>query len=93
MEIIKEYNLLGKVDHEGYIYIEVCKGMYGLPQAGILVQELLAERLDRHGYQQSAIIPEYWKHDTMPIDFTLVVGDFGIKYTKEEHKNHLLGIM
>jgi len=33
------------------------KGMYGLPQAGIIAQELLAERLGKHGYSQSDIIP------------------------------------
>ncbi len=35
-EIIKQYKLAEKVDLDGYVYIEVQKGMYGLPQAGIL---------------------------------------------------------
>jgi hypothetical protein len=41
-EIIKEYKLDQKVTTEGYIYTEIQKGMYGLPQAGIIAQELLA---------------------------------------------------
>ena len=35
-EIIKEYKLRDKVTPDGYIYIEANKGMYGLPQAGLL---------------------------------------------------------
>jgi len=49
-EIIKEYKLDQKVTTDGFIYTEIQKGMYGLPQAGIIAQELLAERLGKHGY-------------------------------------------
>jgi hypothetical protein len=49
IEIIKQYNLREKIDSEGYVYIEVRKGMYGLPQAGILAQKLLEEWLNKHG--------------------------------------------
>jgi len=31
--IIKQYNLLEKA-HNGMVYVEIRKGMYGLPQAG-----------------------------------------------------------
>jgi hypothetical protein len=47
-EIIKQYNLREKVDNNGYVYIKVQKGMYGLPQAGILAQELLGQQLNKH---------------------------------------------
>ena len=43
-EIIEAYNLLPLV-HNGYVYIEIRRGMYGLPQAGILANKLLTERL------------------------------------------------
>ncbi len=33
-EIIQQYLLQDKVDSEGYIFIKVRKGMYGLPQDG-----------------------------------------------------------
>jgi len=49
-DIIKEYKLDQKVTADGFIYMEIQEGMYGLPQAGIIVQELLAERLGKHGY-------------------------------------------
>jgi hypothetical protein len=32
-EIIHEYKLKDKVTPDGYVYIKVTKGMYGLPQA------------------------------------------------------------
>ena len=34
-DVIAEYNLREKVEPDGYVYIEVHKGMYGLLQAGI----------------------------------------------------------
>ncbi len=49
-EIIVEYQLRDRVTADGFVYVEVQKGMYGLPQAGILAQELLEKRLNEHGY-------------------------------------------
>jgi hypothetical protein len=40
-EIIVKYNLRDLVDEEGWVYIEIRKGMYGLPQAGIIANQLL----------------------------------------------------
>ena len=64
--------------------------MYGLPQAGILAQELLEKRLRTAGYIQSKITPGYWKHNWRPISFTLVVDDFGVKYVDPTHAHHLI---
>ena len=88
-EIIREYNLDEKATKDGSIYIEANKGMYGLPQSGLLANELLEKRLNKHGYRQSKLVPGLWKHDTRPIQFTLVVDDFGVKYVGEEHALHL----
>ena len=40
-EIINEYNLLDIATPDKSVYVEVCKGMYGLPQAGLIANELL----------------------------------------------------
>ena len=40
-EIIQEYNLQPLI-HNGNIYVEIRKGMYGLPQAGRIASDLLA---------------------------------------------------
>ena len=92
-EIIIEYKLHEIATEDGYVYCEIRKGMYGLPQAGILAQELLEDRLAKHGYTQSKIIPGYWKHKNLPIDFTLIVDDFGVKYVEKENAMHLINIL
>jgi hypothetical protein len=76
-----------------YISIKIQKGMYGLPQAGIPVQELLKKRLNKHGYCQSPITPGLWQHNFHLTSFTLCVDDFGIKYVGREHVKHLSGIL
>jgi hypothetical protein len=87
------YNLANKATSNGFVYIKIQKGMYGLPQAGILVQELLEQRLNTHGYRQSPITPGLWQHDYQPISFTLCVTDFGIKYVGRKHAKHLASIL
>jgi hypothetical protein len=92
-EIKREYKLQELATPEGYIYCEIRKGMYGLPQAGIFAQELLEERLVKYGYHQSKIIPGFWKHDTKPIYFTLCVNDFAITFTTETDVRHLIEVL
>ena len=87
-EIINEYNLHDKAIN-GHVYVEVGKGMYGLPQSGLLANELLETRLAKFGYRQSKLVPGLWKHDWRPVTFTLVVDDFGVKYVGKEHAEHL----
>ena len=41
-EIIDQYKLMDLV-HNGYVFIETHQGMYGLPEAGILANQLLTE--------------------------------------------------
>ena len=65
-KIINEYKLLENATKDGSIYIEENKDMCGLPHAGILVNELLKKRLNKHGYRQRKLIPGLWKHDWRP---------------------------
>jgi hypothetical protein len=88
-EIIEQCNLLPLVS-DGHIYIEVQKCMYGLPQAVILANQLLARRLAIHGYHQTKFTPGLWRNVTRPIQFTLVVEDFGVQYMGAEHSHHLI---
>jgi len=64
--------------------------MYGLPQAGIIAQELLEERLGKEGYFQSQTTPGLWTHDERKMIFTLVVDNFGIKYVNDDDAHHLV---
>jgi hypothetical protein len=63
--------------------------MYGLPQAGIIAQDLLKKGLAEYGYHQSKIINGLWKQKTRPICFCLVVDYFAVKYLNQEDANHL----
>ena len=57
-EIIVEYKLLDIATPDGNVYIKATKGMYGLPHAGLLANKQLEKRLNKHGYQQSKLVPE-----------------------------------
>ncbi len=92
-EIIDEYALHDKVDADSNVFCEVQCGMYGLPQAGIIGQELLIKHLHKAGYRQSTITPGYWQHDWHPISFTLVVNNFGMKYISKNNVAHLTSVL
>ena len=55
--------------------------MYGLPQAGRVANECLTKFLAPHGYAPVPVTPGLWCHKMQDIAFTLVVDDFGVKYT------------
>ena len=88
-EITKEYKLREIAMENGAIHIEANKGMYGLPQAGLLANQLLENRLNKREYFQPKLVPGLWKHKWRPVQFTLVVDDFEVKYVGKEHAQHL----
>ena len=90
--IIEQYNLREKAKNS-YVYMEIRRAMYRLPQAGILANRLLKQCLAKHGYFEVAHTPDLWKHISRLISFTLVVDDFGIKYISKEHVNHLIAAL
>ena len=88
-EIVDAYNLLSLVV-DGYVYLEIRKGMPGLKQAGCIANDRLQQHLARFGYAPVARTPSLWKHETRPITFSLVVDDFGVKYVGKKHAEHLI---
>jgi hypothetical protein len=87
-EIIQKYNL-NDLAVDGWVYIEIRKGMYGLKQAGRLANILLQTHLEPFGYYPARHTPGLWLHKTQPISFTLVVEDFAVKYVGKQHAEHL----
>jgi hypothetical protein len=87
--IIEQYDLL-KYVHNGHLLVEIIKGMYGLPQAGILSYEQLVRHLHSSGYSPCDHTSGLWRHHTRPITVCLVVEDFTVKYVDEADANHLL---
>ncbi len=61
-EIILTYNLRNIVNPDRWVYIKIRQGMYGLPQAGILANKLLEQRLAARGYYQCQHMPGLWRH-------------------------------
>jgi hypothetical protein len=90
--IIEQYNLLDLV-HNGFVLVDICRGMYGLPQAGILAYDQLVRHLSTHGYAHNTHTPGIWSHSTRDITFCLMVDDFGIKYTDKSDAIHLLAAL
>ena len=74
----------------GFVYVEIRKAIYGLPQAGALANKQLKEKLKPHGYYEVPHTPGLWRHISRPISFTLVVNNFGVKYFSKEHADHLI---
>jgi hypothetical protein len=93
IKIIKEYNLQKLVTEDGYVYCAINKGMYSLPQVGIIAQEILKKRLSKLVYHQSKIKPGLWTHKTRPTAFTLVVDNFAIKIMSEKGADHIINAL
>jgi hypothetical protein len=74
---INQYYGLNAIAVNGFVYCEISKGMYALPQAGILANDDLVIHLAKYGYIQSPHTPGLFTHNTRPISFCLVVDDFG----------------
>jgi hypothetical protein len=87
-EIVDKYNL-SALAVDGWVHIEIRKGMYGLKQAGLLDNQLLQSRLAPFGYYLAHHIPGIWLHKTRPIAFSLIVEKFAVKYVGKQHADHL----
>ena len=87
-EFIDKYNINYKV-HNGYILVWVTNVMYGLPQTGRIANDALFQQLATYGYHTSKNTPELWTHNSFPINFTLVVNDFVVRYSRKYHSLHL----
>ena len=77
------------VNKDGYVYIEVTGAMYRIVWSGCIANNDLQKHLIKYGYYPTDRTPGLWKYQTKSISFTLVVDDFGIKYTNKDNINHL----
>ena len=50
---------MDKVDAKGFVILQIENGIYGLTYAGIIAQELLTKRLEKHNYTQSDKTPGF----------------------------------
>jgi hypothetical protein len=87
-EIVDKYNLCA-LAVDGWVHIEIRKGIYGLKQAGVLANQLLQTRLAPFGYYPARHMPGLWLQKTRPVAFSLIVDDFAVKYVGKQHADHL----
>ena len=62
-EIINTYELKALVDKQGWIYMRIEKGMYGLKQASIIANQELVKHMAPFVYHPVKHTPGLWVHN------------------------------
>ena len=88
-DIINQYGLTEKAVN-GKVLVEIRKGMYGLKQAGPIVNDRLKHHLKASGYVPCKYTPGLFSQISRKISFALFVNYFGVKYTNKADAQHLL---
>ena len=91
-EFTNKYNLT-IFAHNGWVYFEIRRGCYGLPQSGIMKNKQLRNRPEKEGYYEAHTTPGLWRHKWRPVQFCLIVDDFGVEYVGNQHYDHLATIL
>ena len=90
-----EYNLTddSPLLRHSWVYFTVVRCAYGLPQSGKLAHDLLRKQLNAAGYHDTPTMPSLWRHTWRPVQFVLIVDDFGVEYVGKQHADHLLSVL
>jgi hypothetical protein len=91
-DIIGHYNLCERALNS-YVYMEIWRSMYGLPQVGILANKPLRQFLGQHGYFEVQHPPGLWKHVSKLIKFNLWADNFGVKYIGNGNLKHFFSVL
>ena len=59
----------------------------------MLANKQLRLRLEKEGYYEAITTPGLWIHTWRPIQFCLVLDDFGVEYVGKQHAEHLATIL
>ena len=49
--------------------------------------------MEKEGYYKPRTTPGLWRHKWRPIQFCLLVDDFGVEYMGKQHADHLAKIL
>jgi hypothetical protein len=78
----------------GYVCVEIRRGMYGFRKPGASPMINSSVFLAPHGYQTLLpLTPGLWTHTSRDIVFSLVVDDFGMRYTSQSDADHLIATL
>ena len=80
----------GIIAADGYVYIKIFKGMYGIKQAVIIAYNQLISHMEPHGYYPVPFTTALWLHKTRRTKCFVCVDNFGVKYFTKDDANHLL---
>ena len=50
-------------------------------------------RLEKEGYFEARTTPGLWRKKWRPIQFCLIVDDFGVEYVGKQHADHFANIL
>ena len=67
-EIVAQY-VLARLQHNGWVYMEIRNGMPGLKQAGRIANDRLIKHLAQFGYAPVRRTPFLWRHETRDNNF------------------------
>ena len=87
-KIVDAYNLTAPVDWEGWIYMHIEKGIYGLKQAGIIANQEFVKLMAPFGYHPVQHTHSLWVHDSIKTLFSLVVENLCVQYCSAEDSDH-----
>ena len=87
-EVIDKDNLR-TIKNDGWVCIHIKRGMYGLPEAGMLANKLLNKCLLKSEYYKTQFITRPYRNGWRPIMFSLVVDDFRVKRKGIQHAKYL----
>jgi hypothetical protein len=87
--MIEQYNIK-KLTLDGRVYIKMRRAVWGLPQAGILANKRLRQKLAPFGYSECINTPGLWHHESRPITSIFVVDNIGVKFVNRDDVDHLI---
>ena len=68
-EISKLYNIDNIIVNDGYVYVEINKGMYGPKQDAIIAHLKLVKHVDGYGHYLIPFTTGLWAHCTLETIF------------------------
>ncbi len=60
---------------------------------GILANDLICSLLEAKGFYEAASTSNLWRHQWRPIQFCLIVDNFGVEYVGLKHFNYLFSVL
>lgn len=84
------YDVTTYTNADGYVYVRIDGGMYGLKQAGRISNDALVKHLSNFDFIECPFTPGLFRHRSRDIFFCLVVDDFFVGYADDQDAHYLL---